>query len=250
MKRRPILGGFTLLEVMVAVTILGIALVAIFSSEVGAVRNGARARRLTTATLLARCKMGEIEEMVFREGLPAVSARGVDECCENGEVEGFECEWEIERIVLPDEIMMGPEGEEEGGPIDGLLGAGGDPEGGAPPGGMDLSAIGSDPTALMGSVMSGGGDPIGTMALQFAFPILKPAIEEQVRRATVTVRWHEGVGDDADEEELEIVQFLVAEQPPAALTNAAADAATGAISGAVTGAVTGTPPGTPATGGN
>jgi general secretion pathway protein I len=225
--RRPVLMGFTLLEVMVAVTILGIALVAIFSSEVGAVRNGARARRLTTATLLARCKMGEIEEMVMREGLPAVSARGVDECCEGNEVEGFECEWEIERIVLPDEIMLGPEAEEEGGPIDGLLAGAGGAEGEAAPELGSMTAMGADPTSLLTGAMGGGGDPIAEMAMQFAFPVLKPAIEEQVRRATVTVRWREGSGDDADEEELEVVQFLVAEQPPAALTNAAADAIIG-----------------------
>ena len=71
-----------------------------------------------TATLLARCKMGEIEEQVLREGLPAVSANGIDECCETGEVEGFECEWEIMRIVLPDAIptplAVGPELDGEG----------------------------------------------------------------------------------------------------------------------------------------
>lgn len=214
--KRP--SGFTLLEVMVAVTILGIALVAIFTSEVGAVRNGARARRLTIATLLARCKMGEIEEMVAREGLPAVSATGVDECCEGGEVEGFECEWEIERIVLPDEIMLG-ETDEEGGPLDGLLAGAGGEEAAASPG----LALGGPPSAAMmmsGAMMGGGGDPVADMAMQIAFPVLKPSIEEQVRRATVTVRWREGVGDSAHVEELEVVQFLVAEQPPAALTNA------------------------------
>lgn len=216
--------GFTLLEVMVAVTILGIALVAIFTSEVGAVRNGARARRLTIATLLARCKMGEIEEMTAREGLPAVSATGVDECCEGGEIEGFECEWEIERIVLPDEIMLG-ETDEEGGALDGLLpGAGAGDEGAGPAAGLDIG--GASAGAMMAGVMGGmggGGDPIADMAMQIAFPVLKPAIEEQVRRATVTVRWREGVGDSAHVEELEIVQFLVAEQPPAALTNAIVD---------------------------
>lgn len=214
-SRDPKSSGFTLLEVMVAVTILGIALVAIFTSEVGAVRNGARARRLTIATLLARCKMGEIEEVAAREGLPAVSSRGVDECCEGGEVEGFECEWEIERIVLPDEIMLG-ETEEEGGALDGLLP--GAEAAGAAPGGVPLGGASAD--MLMAGAMSGGGDPISDMAMQIAFPVLKPAIEEQVRRATVTVRWREGVGDGGHVEELEVVQFLVAEQPPAALTNA------------------------------
>ncbi len=240
-RSKNFFGGFTLLEVMVAVTILGVALVAIFASEVGAVRTGARARRLTTATLLARCKMGEIEELVMREGLPAVSSRGTDECCEGAEVEGFECEWEIERIVLPDEIMMGEEGEEGGGPLDGILGgAGGDP---SAAGGVPLSGPPSPDMLMSGAMLGGGGDPVSDMAMQIAFPILKPAIEDQERRATVTVRWREGVGDDAHDEELAVVQFLVAEQPPAAATNAAADAILG-------GGPPVTPPVTPPLGGN
>ena len=38
--QRKIVGGFTLLEVIVAVAILGIAMTAILSSEAGAVRTG------------------------------------------------------------------------------------------------------------------------------------------------------------------------------------------------------------------
>jgi len=106
-KPSKVLGAFTLLEVMVAVTILAVALTAIFASEAGAIRVAARARFTTTATLLARCKMAEIEEQTLREGLPAVSATGVDGCCEDGEVDGFECDWEISRVVLPDQAAVG-----------------------------------------------------------------------------------------------------------------------------------------------
>lgn len=199
---RDEVAGFTLLEVMVAVAILGITLVSIFSSEAGAIRMAGRARLLTTASLLARCKMGEIEEEVMRTGFPAVSSQGSDECCEGGEVEGFECDWEISRVVLPDQ-MLGGEGEgEEGGPLAGLLG-GGAP--GAP------AAPAGPPTPdqmLSGSMLAGGGGMISQLAMQFVLPVLKPSIEEQVRRATVTVRWREGTG----EQEFDVVQYLVAEQ--------------------------------------
>lgn len=191
--------GFTLLEVMVAVTILAIALTAIFASEAGAIRAAARARWMTTGTLLARCKMAEIEEQMLREGLPAVSATGTDECCEEGEVEGFECEWEISRIVLPD-AALAEDGEGQEGASE---------EGSAPTGVEDVMS-------MMGS---GGGDMMSQLAMQYAFPVIKPQIEEQVRRARVTVRWHEGT----EEQSFDVVQFLVAEQPPAAVTQQAAD---------------------------
>ena len=213
--RTPIFGAFTLLEVMVAVTILGIALTAIFSSEAGAIRVAGRARHLTTATLLARCKMGEIEEQVLRTGLPAISAHGDDECCETGEVDGFECEWEIMRIVLPDAAPAGGGGGTN--PL-GLLTGAGEASATAPP------TAPSPEQMMSGAMMSGGGDMVGQMALQFVFPILKPQLEEQVRRARVTVRWHEGTR----EQEVAVSQFLVAEQPPILATEAAISAVTGA----------------------
>jgi general secretion pathway protein I len=204
------LSGFTLLEVMVAVAILGITLVSIFSSEAGAIRMAGRARLLTTATLLARCKMGELEEEFMRTGLPAVSSRGADECCEGGEVEGFDCEWEVSRVVIPDQMPLGEGDEEEGGAggvLGGLLGGGADaPAGGAPPAPPNPAEL------LSGSLMAGGGNMISQLAMQFVLPTLKPIIEEQIRRATVTVRWHEGEGT----QEFDVVQYVVAEQLNAA----------------------------------
>ena len=43
----------------------------------------------------------------------------------------------------------------------------------------------------------------------FAFPVMKPIIEEQVRRVTVAVTWKEG----DKEQSFEVVQFLVNELP-------------------------------------
>lgn len=216
-KPSQVLGAFTLLEVMVAVTILAVALTAIFASEAGAIRVSARARFTTTATLLARCKMAEIEEETMREGLPAVSATGVDACCEEGEVEGFECEWEISRIVLPEQAAIGEDEAAEG--LGGALGGEGAPEGEA--------AAPSVDQIMSGAMMGGGGDVIAEMALQYAFPILKPQLEEQVRRARVTVRWHEG--DQL--QSFDVVQYLVQEQAPAIVTQEAARQAIEGTSG-------------------
>jgi len=191
MKRR-LIGGFTLLEVTVAVAILGIALTAIFASEAGAIRAAARARHMTTATILARCKMAEIEEQMAIEGLPVVSEDGEDECCEDGEQPGFRCEWSVERVELPDSVDIGGE---EGDP----LGIGGDHAGD--------SASGADvENALAGAA---GGDAIGSYAVQFAWPVIRPSIEEQVRRASVRVIW----GPDDYERTVEVSQYLVGNPP-------------------------------------
>jgi general secretion pathway protein I len=53
--------GFTLLEVMIAVAILAITLVAVFQSQSQSISMAGNARFLTTASLLAQSKMAEME---------------------------------------------------------------------------------------------------------------------------------------------------------------------------------------------
>ena len=60
-RRRQAEGGFTLLEVMLAMSILAIALVAVFQSQSQSISMIARSRFDTAAPLLAQAKMAEIE---------------------------------------------------------------------------------------------------------------------------------------------------------------------------------------------
>jgi len=221
--RRKIVGGFTLLEVTLAVAILGLALTSIFASEAGAIRTGARAQHMTDATFLARCKMGEIEECMTVEGFPAVSEDGEDECCEGGERDGFRCEWSVERVELPDAVALGAE---EGDP----LGIGGDH--------AADSASGSDlENALSGAA---GGDAIGGYAVQFAWPVIRPAMEDQVRRVTVEVFWGEG----SREQSFAVSQYIVSNNVPQvdpATGQPVPPGSTGAGAGAGAGGQTGGP---------
>ncbi|MGD2127458.1 MAG: prepilin-type N-terminal cleavage/methylation domain-containing protein [Desulfobacteraceae bacterium] len=54
-------NGFTLLEVMVAITLIAIALMAVLGSQSQSVSLAGEARFYTTAALLAQTKMAEIE---------------------------------------------------------------------------------------------------------------------------------------------------------------------------------------------
>ncbi len=56
-------SGFTLLEVMLAMAILAIALVAVFQSQSQSISMVGQARFATTASLLAQSKMAEVETM-------------------------------------------------------------------------------------------------------------------------------------------------------------------------------------------
>jgi len=202
-------GGFTLLEVMIAVAILGLSLTAIFSSEVGAANVAARTRRQNAAVTLARCKMGEIEQLVATEGLPAIEKKDTDNCCEHAPVEGFECDWLIERIILPELGAQDGEDENEGGDENAqdtsqrLLTEASD----------ELDSQGGTPQ----EVIAGDAGNLAGLALQLGFPILKPFLEDQVRRATVTVHWKEG----SKERGFDVTQYLVSAQPTPADDTAA-----------------------------
>ena len=64
MKRR----GFTLLEVMVAIALLGLALTVLMKSAAGNIFNAEQAHMLGIATDLARGKMYDIEEQLMKDG--------------------------------------------------------------------------------------------------------------------------------------------------------------------------------------
>lgn len=182
--------GFTLLETTIAMAILAMCLSALFSAEAGAVRTAVKARNMSAATLLARCKMGEIEADVHENGLPSDDLIDTDECCDGAELEGFECRWIVERIELP-ALTGETEGEEEGGPS-----------------AEQFESEGSAEDFIAGDAAVETGDVITELAMSYAWPFLAPKLEEQVRRAKVTVSWREGSATRS----FDVVQYIVSER--------------------------------------
>lgn len=239
--------GFTLLEVMVAVAILALTLTAVFSSQVGAFKSAQRARTTAVATLLARCKMNEVEQQIAIKGLPAVLSSGEDGCCEKGEVRGYTCKWKVERIVLPDlsrlqsQRKVAGQSNKPGSSADPASSAAAAPPSGTAlpvppspgslPGGGLAGGSSSFGNLTPSSVLSGsaglGGDSMAQLAMSYALPVLKPTIEEQVRRATVTVNWLEGSRPHS----FDVVQYLVAEQTGPSVDPANPSTAGGASGG-------------------
>lgn len=218
-------SGFTLIEVMIAVVILAVGLSSLFTSEAGAVKIAQRARGTTIATLLARCKMGEVEEKISKEGWPADGFDGRDECCEDAEQEGFKCEWKVERVTLPetnveDGPKVGGSDAKEAAKAAVLGKAGGDAKDAPgepikPAGPLSTLENITKSDGGLGEILTpptpgeGESDPMAAMAMELALPVMKPVIEEGVRRATVTVIWKEG----SREQTFDVVQYLVNELP-------------------------------------
>ncbi|MGK4009255.1 type II secretion system protein [Sorangium sp. So ce1036] len=207
--------GFTLLEVMVAVAILGLGLTAILSAQAGAFSSAAHARSLSVATGLARCKMTELEERLARDGLPALDEADSGPCCEGDETPGIKCSWRIEKPEMPEprygELDLDAD-------LDGL-GALGDlakpseSTGAAAPSG-NLSDLAQSLVGAEGG--EGGGDAAaagGIAGLLQPFidmlaPTIQPIFEASARRVTVTLTWKQG----AREHDLELVQWITVPQ--------------------------------------
>lgn len=98
-------GGFTLLEVMVAIAILAMSMTALFSSQIQNVGMGVHAKWTVMASLMARCKMSEIELELKKNGFPEADEIETDrDCCEIYASEEIKCDWEITRVELPSSI--------------------------------------------------------------------------------------------------------------------------------------------------
>jgi general secretion pathway protein I len=204
--RATLLRGFTLLEVVVAIAILGLGLTAILGAQVGLFSNATRAEKLTVASNLARCQMEEVEHEILREGFPVFDEKEEGDCCDDGgeRVEGFHCLTQIERVVLPDPSSVLD--EDAGTPSDDNMGPLGvltklQQNQLTPGGSSDPSSL-QDISKAIGESASTEG--MGPLVMGMAYPSLKPMLEASIRRLTVTVEWSEGVRT----RDLKVTQFI------------------------------------------
>lgn len=203
MMRRASSRAFTLLEVLVAIAILGLGLTVILSSQTGLFSSASRGEHLTAASNLLRCKMSEIELELEQKGFNLTDENDEGPCCDDEE--GYNCSWKIERVELPP--LPEASGEGDGGIED--------------PGTGPLGAIANisasqgtslgdkaTPGSVMEQLGSTGTSGMEGMVMGFVYPSLKPMLEASIRRVTVKVMWKEGQRD----RELEATQFLTRPQ--------------------------------------
>ena len=94
-------SGFTLLEVLVAIAILGLGLTAILSAQTGLFASSAYAERISMSTSMVRCRLSEIELKLNKEGFPLLDMKDEGNCCGDEPISGYKCKWKIEKVELP-----------------------------------------------------------------------------------------------------------------------------------------------------
>lgn len=190
-KARQANGGFTLLEVMVALAFLAIALVGLISQTARNVRIAHEMRMMDVATDLVRTKMYDIERDLLKEGFPELT----DERDGDFADEGWpDVKWEavIEKVELPAlGAMEAFDGEGEGdGDSGGERGGGG-----LLGGGLGLPGQGGLGGGLGGDSDGDGGGSGAMGMLGPYYETLKEVLEVSIRKVTVKVRWYVGQED-------------------------------------------------------
>ena len=212
------LRGFSLLEVMVAVSILGLALTVILSAQGGLSASNKSASNMGQATTLGRCKMTEMEEKLLKLGYPELDQLDTGAlCCEGTEGSGFLCDTRVEKVLLPNppDNSLGDGGFLSGASQEAGAGLGNLPAalGGNNPAGtgaldLDGGGLGNIGAQVQGQLgqLGGAGSAQGllTMVMGIVYPTLKPMMENSIRRLTVTMKWREG----PNPRELTFVQYV------------------------------------------
>ena len=206
--------GFSLLEVMVAIAILGLVLTVILSAQGGLAASNRSAANMGQAVSLGRCKMSEIEEKLLKLGYPELDAidPGVA-CCEDEKSDPFSCDTRIEKVEMPNfnsgnslgdgGALVGRGADQGTAGIPGLV----NPAGSG--GGLNLdvdaglAGIGASLTSQIGGG-GAGAQGLLSMVMGIIYPSIKPMFEASIRRLTVTVKWKEGT----NARELPLVQYV------------------------------------------
>ena len=190
-RNRAVARGFTLLEVMVALTILGMSLLWLLKGQADSLARNVGARMRLQAIHLANYKILETEQLLRKEGFGTFEG----ETCGDFEsdhlegVENFRYCVSIEKIELPDLSMFTQQ-------LAGALGASdtaGTPEA---PADLQLPPFFQD---ILSQLIPGGGSDMlsglsGMMGniLTMAISTIQNVLEQAVRRVRVTVFWNLG----------------------------------------------------------
>ena len=199
-RSRASAAGFSLLEVMVSLAILGMSLVVVSRVVTGNVVAANHARMTTAATFLARTRISMMEQSLLEYGFSEMDGEDTGDFSQEG-FPGYRWYTNVERIELPADSTqkvqeVSNKATQSTNPMEMLSG-------------------------FMGGFMATLMDPI------------RLGLQESVRKMTVRIKWNEA---GKLEQSIEVVSFLT---DPSRLETAVTMAANGGT-GTATGTATGT----------
>ena len=198
-------AGFTLVEVMIALAILGMALVMLVRSIAGNIGSAQQAMYMGLVADLGRGKMYDIEEHLAQEGFKDTEEHEEGNFSDEGWA-AITWEYRIIPVELPsfDKLV----GLSQGAGSGSGSGSGEDADGDGAPDPEQLQRFEDSMFGQMMSMFGGmgsaeGGGPDLAM-VQMAYPMIQEVLKKSIRKVVLTVRWDTGF----DAEHVDFVTFI------------------------------------------
>lgn len=216
--------GFTLLEVMIGLALLGLALTVLIKSAAGDIFNAQQAHMIGVTTDLARAKMYEIEEKLIKDGFPDGETTEDEKPFEEEGWPQVLYTYKVEVVELPSwdqlqKIAMGRGCEKSESASGSKSSSDSAPSGsgaGSSSCGFQDSALGGMMSQFSGLGFGGGGGgggsakggdvdaAAGASFVQGQYQMFQQILKATVRKVTLTVKW-KVLGTDRD---MSVVAFF------------------------------------------
>jgi prepilin-type N-terminal cleavage/methylation domain-containing protein len=205
MTRRRSRRGFTLLEVMIGLGILGFSLTVLIKSASSSMMNAARAQMIGVVTDLSRGKMYDIEEKLLKDGFTDTDQSEDDKDFAEEGWPNIKYSYKVEQVELPswDDLQSLAQGRGSGS-------GSGSGSAGDIGGGFQDSALGGMMAQLGGGFGGTGSADIdsknGASFIQGQYSLIAEVLKVSIRKVTLTVMYK--VTQSADEESLVTVAYF------------------------------------------
>ncbi|TMQ04588.1 MAG: prepilin-type N-terminal cleavage/methylation domain-containing protein [Deltaproteobacteria bacterium] len=202
-------AGFTLLEVMIGLAVLGLGLTVLIKSAAGNIFNAQQAHMMGIVTDLARAKMYDLEDKLQKDGFSDTEQHEDDQAFSDEGWPSIHYSYKVELVELPSfDVLTGiAQGRGSGAAGSGGAGAG------SAEGGFQNSLLGGMLSQFggMGGTAGGAGKGSGDVAaalggsfVQSYYTMFQQILKDSVRKVTLTVTW-QVMGSDRD---MKVVTFL------------------------------------------
>jgi general secretion pathway protein I len=212
--------GFTLVEVMMALAILGFGLTVLIKSAAGNIASAQQAHMMGVVTDLARAKMYDIEETLLKDGFSDTEQHEEDQSFTDEGWPLIHYSYKVEEVELPgfDQLQALAKGhaEKTGSGSAGSAGSGSGSadlaglEAGSEEGGFQNSALGGMLSQFSGFGGAGGagegdiGSAVGASFVQAQYTMFQQILKVSIRKVSLTVTW-QVLGSDRD---MKVVAFF------------------------------------------
>ncbi|HWO21365.1 MAG TPA: type II secretion system protein [Kofleriaceae bacterium] len=200
MTRASRAAGFTLLEVMIGLALLGFGLVVLIKSTTSSITGAKRAQMMGVVTDLSRAKMYDIEEKLLKEGFTETDQSEEGKTFDEEGWPEIKYSYKIEPVELPSfdqlQAMAQGQGSAAAAKERGSAGRGGSGSGDdEPSGSFEDSALGGV-ISMLGGGFAGGStqskdidSKAGASFIQGYYQLVQEALKASIRKVTLTVKY-------------------------------------------------------------